>query len=349
MTVLKKITGLFLAAWLLLPAFANAAEYTLRVHHFLGEESLPHSGMIEPWARQVEADSRGRIKVDIYPAMGLGGKTTGLVDQALEGTVDLVWTAAAYTPERFPHAEVFTLPLVHEGDPAATNQAMMSALDAWLAEDFKGLKPLLLHVQAGHSLHLPHQRVNSLADLNGLTIRPAGRRAGLWTVEALGANPSTKRHPKLSKALEQNKLDGALMSFQLAQALDVVEAVSSHTMLAANNYFGTSLYLFLMNEASYENLPAELRAVIDRNSGMSLAKKAGRVWEEAEADAIAAARERGNDIVVLSSEERLLAEGVLEKVLERWSESVKTRGIDGPELIMQARQEISRFQDGSPQ
>lgn len=345
MISLKKLSGLLLSAWLFIPSQLMAAEFTLRIHHFLGDESLPHSSMIEPWARRVEADSNGRIAVEIYPSMGLGGKTNGLVDQALEGTVDIVWTAAAYTPERFPHAEAFTLPLVHNGNPAATNQAMMSVLDEWLQQDFKGLKPLLLHVQAGHSLHLPHKTVHSLSDLDGLTIRPAGRRAGLWTVEALGATPSTKRHPKLSKALEENKLDGALMSFQLAQALDVVEAVKSHTMLAENNFFGTSLYLFLMNQARYDALPADLQAVIDRNSGMKLAKRAGQIWQEAETNSIEVARKHGNEIHLLDEPERKRAQNALEQVLATWSEKVKERGIDGPQLIEQAREAIFRYQE----
>lgn len=345
MIVLKNSLGLFFVAWILVPTQIIAADYTLRIHHFLGEESLPHTELIEPWARQVEIDSNRRIAVEIYPGMSLGGKTTELVDQALEGTVDIVWTAAAYTPGSFPHAEVFTLPLVHDGDPAATNQAMMSALEDWLYQDFKGLKPLLVHVQAGHSLHLPHKTIDRLSDLNGLTLRPAGRRVGSWTVDALGATPSKKRHPKLSRALEQNQLDGALMSFQLAQALDVVEAVKSHTMLAENSYFGTSLYLFLMNQASYDALPADLRAVIDHNSGMDLAKQAGHMWLEAEEKAIAAAREHGNTIIILNDKERQLTEKALEDVLARWSETVKKYAIDGPELIEQARQEISRYSE----
>lgn len=341
----KKSLRILLPALLLGSAQVFAAEFTLRVQHFLGEDSLPHKGLIEPWARRVEADSKGRIEVKVYPKMALGGKTDELVDQVLDGSVDIVWTAAAYTPNRFPHAEVFTLPLVHEGDPAATNQAMMSVMDDLLFQDFKGMKPLLAHVQAGHSLHLSRKTVNSLSDINGLTLRPAGRRVGLWILDAIGASPSRKRHPKLSEALAQNKLDGALMSFQLAQSLDVIEAVKSHTMRAQNKYFGTSLYLFLMNQASYDALPADLRTVIDRNAGPGLAKQAGQVWQDAEEAAIAAARKRGNVITVLNDKDQQLVENVFNEILVRWSDTVKKYGIDGPQLIEKARQAISRYHE----
>jgi len=343
MRCLKGLLGLLLISMLFGSAQVHAADVTLRVHHFLGEDSLPHKGVIEPWARRVEADSQGRIKVDIYPRMQLGGKTHELVDQVLDGTVDIVWTAAAYTPNRFPYAEVFTLPLVHGGDPAATNQAMMSAMDGFLQRDFRGMKPLLVHVQTGHSLHLSRKSAKTLSDLDGLVMRPAGRRVGLWVLDALGASSTKKRHPKLSESLAENRLDGALMSFQLAQSLDAIKSVKSHTMLGNGRYFGTSLYLFLMNPDSYQALPADLQAVIDQNSGMKLAKEVGLIWQKAEQDAIEAARKHGNTINVLDAEQQQLAEQSLAGIHQRWSDTVLRHGIDGRQLIEKARQAISRF------
>jgi TRAP-type C4-dicarboxylate transport system substrate-binding protein len=325
-------------ALLLLSIQLHAEVYTLRIHHFLGAESLPHKGLLEPWAQRVEADSNGRLKIEIYPEMSLGGKAPQLLDQVSDGSVDIIWTAAAYTPDRFPHTEVFTLPLVHEGDPLTTNLAIMSMMGTLQGQDFQHFKPLLVHVQAGHALHLSRKQVTSIHDLNGLVIRPAGRRIGLWVLEALTAEASKKRHPKLSKALAEHKLDGALMSFQLAQSLDVIDSVTSHTMLGDKRYFGTSLYLFLMNPASYDRLPADLQAVIDRNSGLSLAAAAGRVWQQAENRAMAVAREQGHVINVLENPQQVGE--MLETVHERWSASVEKHGIDGPALIQKAQRAI---------
>jgi TRAP-type C4-dicarboxylate transport system substrate-binding protein len=54
--------------------------------------------MLEPWARQVEENSGGRVKIEIFPAMSLGGTPPELVQQARDGVVDLVWTVNGYTP-----------------------------------------------------------------------------------------------------------------------------------------------------------------------------------------------------------------------------------------------------------
>src|SRR3546814_18293698 len=48
-----------------------------------------------------------------------------------------------------------------------------------------------------------------------------------------------------------------------------------------------------MNKARYESLPADLRQVIDDNSGIALAKQIGRVWDEAEHPGRAAAEASG--------------------------------------------------------
>ncbi len=316
-----------------------AEDVTLKVQHFLSEESLPHHALIEPWARRIEADSAGRIRVELYPSMTLGGKAPDLVDQVSAGSVDVIWTAAAYTPGRFPRSEVFTLPLVHRGDPVATNLAIMQSLDNGLRDDFAGLHPLLVHVQAGHALHLSTRPVVDQRDFEGLTLRPAGRGIGLWTIEALGAAPTKKRHPKLPKALAAHALDGAFMSFQLADTMGVIDAVGSHTLLEGSGYFGTSLYLFLMNQERYQSLPADLRTVIDRNSGIHLAKQTGQAWRQAEQAGIEAARASGNRFDILAGAPTVRA---LEQVVERWTKMMKSQQIDGPRLVEEARRAIAR-------
>jgi TRAP-type C4-dicarboxylate transport system substrate-binding protein len=53
---------------------ALAQEVTLRLHHFLPAASQAHQKWLEPWAEKGEADSGGRIDVQIFPAMQLGGR-----------------------------------------------------------------------------------------------------------------------------------------------------------------------------------------------------------------------------------------------------------------------------------
>ncbi len=321
---------------------ADAAEITLRIHHFLSPESAPQKLLMEPWAARVEKESGGRIAVEIFPEMKLGGKAGELVDQVADGVVDIVWTAAAYTPGRFPRAEVFTLPLVHRGDAAATNRAIHGLMSDTLAADFAGVHALLVHVHPGHAFHTTYRPIRTLDDFAGLTLRAPGRGVGRWTVEALGATPTKKRHPKLPRALERKALDGVLMSFQLANSLEVIEAAKFHTLPGEGGSFGTSLYLFLMNEARYRAMPADLRAVIDRQSGAALAGEMGEAWNRAGNASLKAARSRGSEIIAVDGAEQDRIRDALRSVNDHWSAAAGDRGIDAAELLNRARDAVVR-------
>ena len=122
MTRLKGLAGLALGLSAALVATASSAqEYTFKLHHFLSAKAPAHSRMLVPWARQVEENSGGRVKIEIYPSMSLGGKPPELVQQVRDGVVDLVWTVNGYTPGVFPRTEVFELPTVYKNDPKAAN------------------------------------------------------------------------------------------------------------------------------------------------------------------------------------------------------------------------------------
>ena len=103
---------------------ASALEFTFKLHHLLPATSPAQKNMLEPWAKQVEENSGGRVKIEIYPAMSLGGTPPELVQQARDGVVDIIWTVNGYTPGQFPRTEVYELPGVFLNDIKATNLAM---------------------------------------------------------------------------------------------------------------------------------------------------------------------------------------------------------------------------------
>jgi TRAP-type C4-dicarboxylate transport system substrate-binding protein len=108
---------------------AAAQEFTLRLHQFLPmTDSVPREGLI-PWSEAIEEQSGGRIKVEYYPSMQLGGTPPALFDQAREGVADLIWTVLGYTPGRFPKSEVFEMPfLVTDPVPGVTTVTIADGL-----------------------------------------------------------------------------------------------------------------------------------------------------------------------------------------------------------------------------
>ena len=319
---------------------AQAQEHTLKFHHFLGPKAPAHSQMIEPWAKRVEEQSDGRIKIDIYPAMALGGKPPQLVRQVRDGVVDIVWTVLGYTPGLFPRAEVFELPFIHTNDATATNLAMRDLFDEHLAADFEDYKIILLHVHAGQAIHMVDDPVNSAEDLEGKKMR-IPTRTGAWVLEALGANPVGMPVPELPQALSKNVVDGALIPFEIIRPLKIQELTDYQIEGEDNIRLGTTTFMIAMNKDSYEALPDDLKAVIDANSGEEFAREVGEVWTATEAGGLAAATDAGNEHIVLSNDALEGFRTRLEPVVDRWVEEVNEKGIDGAALVEAARASIA--------
>ena len=54
---------------LLREGYAQSPEVQLRMHHFLPPVANGHAKFLAPWAKKVEDDSKGRIRIQIFPAM----------------------------------------------------------------------------------------------------------------------------------------------------------------------------------------------------------------------------------------------------------------------------------------
>ena len=69
---------------------AQAQEVTLSLHQFLPAQANVPKLILDVWADNVEAASDGRIKIDRFPSMQLGGRPPELMDQAIDGVADIV-------------------------------------------------------------------------------------------------------------------------------------------------------------------------------------------------------------------------------------------------------------------
>jgi TRAP-type transport system periplasmic protein len=121
---------------------AVAQEVTLRMHQFLPAQANVPAELLIPWAEKIGTESGGRIKIEVFSAMSLGGTPPQLMDQARDGVVDIVWTLPGYTPGRFPRVEVFELPFMMT-NAEATSHAYWDLFKSDMeAQEFQGVKIL---------------------------------------------------------------------------------------------------------------------------------------------------------------------------------------------------------------
>jgi len=331
--------GLFLGP--LLIGAAQAQEVTLRVHHFLPPPSTTHKDFIEPWARKVEAESGGRIKIEIYPSMQLGGKPPALYDQVRDGVVDIVWTLPGYTAGRFPTIEVFELPFM-AASAEATSQAAHEFYKAHARDDFEDVHPLMIHVHAPGTLHMRDREVRTLEDLQGVKVRAPTRMTNA-ALEALGATPVGMPVPAVPESLARGVIDGAVIPYEVALPLKVHELTTSHTEIGGSRGLYTAVFLFAMNKARYEALPDDLKAVIDANSGTALAQQIGRVWDEAEVPGRKAAADLGDSFYTIKGEELVRWQAATAGITKAWIAEMDAAGKDGAALVAAAKALIAKY------
>ena len=314
---------------------ASAQEYTLRLHSFGSPTSLDHTAHLDPWAAAVEEDSGGRIAVEVYPAMQLGGRASDLVQQMEDGVVDIIWTLPGFTPGRFPGAQGLELPFMNTGQSATMSPAAMEFILGHLEEEFKGIKVISVHATDGALIHTIDEPIETLEDFEGKRLRVAGRFIG-EAVKGLGATPVGIAFPEVYEALSRNQVDGMLINWAITQPMRFYEVTNFHT----DEPLYQSMLMTLMSQESYDRLPQDLQAVIDQNSGIERATRMGEIWDTATEPARQAALDDGNTVISLSDAERERWKDAVEPAYAAWIETMNDRGYDG-EALFEALLEIT--------
>ncbi|PCD77463.1 TRAP transporter substrate-binding protein [Pseudothioclava arenosa] len=318
---------------------ARAEEVTLRLHQFLPENSFVPAQILTPWIAAVEEASQGRIKIEHYPSMQLGGKPTDLADQATDGVVDIIWTLPGYTPGRFPRTEVFELPFMVADAEAASAAYWDLAQEEMVSNDFKDLHLLGAWVHGPGVIHA-NRPISRLDDFKGMTLRGPSR-VTTKLLEHLGATAVGMPVPAVPESLARGVIDGALLPWEVSASLKVGEIVHNHTEFAGPSIY-TATFILAMNKGRYEGLPEDLRAAIDSVSGAAFSANAGKVQQGEDVPSRAFAEGLGNTIVTIPAETTPEWEAASQPVIEAWATEMSEQGIDGAALIARARALIAQ-------
>ncbi|MBI4985197.1 MAG: TRAP transporter substrate-binding protein [Rhodocyclales bacterium] len=321
---------------------ALAQEVTLKVHHFLSPASTAQRLLLGPWCEKVAKESANRIKCQLYPAMQLGGTPPQLFDQARDGIADIVWTVPTYQAGRFIKSEVFELPYMTKTSQGSS-RAFWEYLQQNSLDEFKGTKILIAHVHDGSELHFASKKVQNLEDLKGLKVR-APTRIATKTLTAMGMTPVQMPAPQVTESIAKGVVDGASLPWEVVPALKVQEVAKFHTETGAGRRkMSNTIFVVAMNEAKYNALPADLKKVIDANSGAEASAWAGQVWDGTIEPGRKTAKDRGNTFSEITAAEYARWEKATEGVAEEWIKDAAAKGADGKKLYEAARTLLNKY------
>jgi TRAP-type transport system periplasmic protein len=337
----------FFVAAIVIAALCNGAraqEVTLKLHHFLPPMSPFHSHFMVVWADKVMKQSNGRIKVQIYPSMQLGGTPPQLYDQVKDGVADIIWTVAGYSAGRFPAFEVFELPFM-VNSAAGSSRALWEYVQVNKLDktEFKDVKLLAVHQHDEPHFHMVNKPIKTLADLKGMKIR-APTRITNRLLTALGATPVGMPVTQVSDALSKGVIDGTLLPWEVVPSIKVHELVKYHSEIdPRSQWLYATVFVFAMNPAKYASLPADLKKVIDANSGAELSSWVGKMADEAAIPSRKQAVDRKNTFNTIPMDELKNWQKVAQTVTEDWIKDLDKRGLDGKALVNSARELIGKY------
>ncbi len=325
--------------WLLAGALAlttagqvAAQEVTLRFQHFLSPKAAVPIGFMAPWAEKVMADSGGRIKIELYPGMQLGGKPPALYDQIRDGVIDGGWALPAYTPGRFPEVEAFELPFVTSTNAEESSRAAWEYVEKYALERFGDVHVIAVHVHGPGVIHKKGDPIKSVADFKGLKLRGPSRQANKL-LESLGVSPIGMPVPAFPENLSKGVVDGGVIPWEIVVPLKIHELADSHTVIAGDKAMYNTFFIWAMNKDSYNDLPDDLKAIIDANSGLEASGWAGRAMDEGDVRSLEITQGTDNTIHTLDEATTNDIKAIGETVAAEWVAEMESKGLPGQQMF----------------
>lgn len=274
------------------PAFAQA-KVVLRATdvHPLG---YPTVEAVVRMGKKLEAATSGRITLQMFPSMQLGGEKE-MIEQAQLGALQIARISVGPMGPLVPEFNVFNLPFVFR-DAAH----MEKVIDGEIGDEM--LKKLSDHPTANliglcwmnaGSRHVYNSKkpITSVEDLKGLKIRMMGNPVFVETMNSLGGNGVAMGFDQLINAMQTGVVDGA-------ENNEPSYASGQHYRYA--KYYSKTGHLMIpeilvFSKKAWEGLSADDRAMIMKAAKEAQKEQRG-LWYETEKTALKQMQDAGVSI-----------------------------------------------------
>jgi TRAP-type transport system periplasmic protein len=324
------------------PSYAQQAQptVTLKFHTFMSPQSQVWRTMHVAWMDKVEKESNGRIRFEKFPAMQLGGTPANLFDQVKDGVVDVTWTLPGNTAGRFPRVEVFELPFMMT-NAEATSKAYWEYINTVARDEFKDVHVLAVNVHGPGMFHARDKQIRSINDLKGMKVRGPTRQV-TKLLASLGASPVGMPLPQIPDAISKGVIDAAVVPWEVTTSIKLDELTKFHTEFPAGVSLYTTTFVMAMNKAKYDSLPADLKKIIDNNSGLETSGWLGRTQQSNDPAARKVADDRKNSIITMTAADVQAFRQASDLVDDEWVKEMNGKNFNGKQLLDTAKQLIQK-------
>ncbi|HEV2187571.1 MAG TPA: TRAP transporter substrate-binding protein [Stellaceae bacterium] len=257
-------------------------------------EGYPTVEAVENLGKKLEAATKGRLSIQMYSSMQLGGEKE-VIEQAQLGAIQFARVSVGTLGPVVDDINVFNLPFVFR-DVAHMNKVVDGAigqelLDKVTSNDAAKLVGLCWMDAGARSFYDTKHAIKSIDDLKGLKIRVIGNPIFVDMANALGANGVAMGYDQVFSALQTGVIDGAENnppSFVFDNHYQVAKFYSDSQHLIVPE-------MLVYSKTSWEKLSPDDQALIKKLSKEAQAE-ARVLWNKKEADAFDKMKSGGIEI-----------------------------------------------------
>lgn len=230
---------------------------------------------------QVEAATKGRVQVQLYPGSQLGTNQK-VVDSVQNGTIEGTFQPSAFLGGFAPVLTTGDLPYLWPDQLVMLDILNNSAVgkDFCKISESKGTK-IVGFVNQGTKHLVTNYPVNSVIDISGKKFRIMGAPVLADMVRIWGGSAVPMAFSEIYTALQQKTVDGIEQTMELTLLNKYYEA-APYILLTSHGQLPEAL---MLNAAWYKGLPQDTQRIIDK-AGNTVYKEVAKYCEESNAAAV---------------------------------------------------------------
>ena len=336
---MKKIVIVGLAVWGMAAAILSNNTAWGKTYKFRFAQITPaahpyYSQISEPWAKEIQKRTRGRVEITLYPAGSLVAGNV-MYKSTVAGITDIGTSSFGWERGRHPVMEAFIYTPGFKSASVATKVAN-EALDNIKLKELADTHFLFAHTCA--PMHLWSKvPIRSLEDMKGVEIRASGSTGKL--VKFMGGIPISASQGQVYEMLSKGIVKGSISSLDVLKGFRQAEVVKYVTL----SYFHVAPFFVSMNLKKWESLPSDIKEVFSEVSREYM-EIAGAVWDKASAEGLKYAKDEGLEIITLSDEERTRWHAAYAPLRAEYLKEMEEKGLPGKAFIDEIERLTSKHQ-----
>lgn len=282
--------------------------------------------LMETFQEKVTELTNGQVTITQVDLTSLGTAADAL-SMVKNGTIDMLFNAAAQTASDFPVSDVVQLPF-YFNSAEKTAEALYALYDAgYLTEFDDNIVPILFAPTDPQLFAFADTKVEDIAQLNGMKIR-AVSGSSIALLEALGGSVVSMGFSDVYLSLDRGVIDAAMSSPLLMDTNAIYDVVDYVLNLPV---FNGGLFT-VVNQAKFESLPTDIQDAL---------KEAGKqqsdeiVANVATTEASSRENMEANGVEFYEASEQFEADlkAASEPMVDNFITSMNEQGYDGQAII----------------